>query len=577
LTLHFPAADFNDGVYIFPRGISEETILMIHRLTGWARLAASAGAAILIWTLSIPADSYPRQLSVDIRNYIFKVELTDDASLISAEAEIDVLFRAEGIAELFLDLIGRSADGKTGMTVSAVKAENQVLAFKHANNRLQINLGTVSKGGERRRILVVYSGVPADGLVIGPNKNGERVFFGDNFPDRCRHWLPTIDHPYDKATCDFVITAPEAYQVVANGSLVETTSLPGNRRLTHYRESVPIATYCMVIGVARFAVETVGQVAGVPVQSWVYARDRDAGFADYRIAMKPMELFAWRIGPFAYEKLANVQSKTRWGGMENASAIFYSERSVSGQGRNEGLFAHEIAHQWFGDSVTEADWDHTWLSEGFATYFTHVYNEYTYGREMMVRGLRRDRDGIVKYFAKNPKSAIVTPANPKLENILSTNSYQKGGWFLHMLRRQVGDEAFWKGVSTYYKRYQNDNALTDDFQGVMEEVSGKKLDWFFRQWVFMPGQPAIRGSWSYSGSTLTVEIHQTQAADLQYKTPLDIGIIVDPSAAPRIETVQLEQRDHTFTVKLDKAPADVVLDPNVWLLMQQGEFVKKAP
>jgi aminopeptidase N len=145
------------------------------------------------------------------------------------------------------------------------------------------------------------------------------------------------------------------------------------------------------------------------------------------------------------------------------------------------------------------------------------------------------------------------------------------------LRRQVGDEAFWKGVSTYYRRYQNENALTDDFQEVMEEVSGKKLDWFFRQWVYTPGQPAIRGSWSYSGNTLTVQLHQTQAADLLYRTPLDIGIIVDPSAAPRIETVQLEQRDHTFTIKLDKAPADVVLDPNVWLLMQPGDFVKKTP
>ena len=520
------------------------------------------------------ADNYPRQLSIDVKNYVFKLELKDDTDTISGEAEIDIVFKADGVTDLYFDLISKSADGKTGMTVSAVGCGGQALSYKHEDNRLQIDLRTAPKKGERRRITVAYSGIPADGLVIGKNKNGDRSFFGDNFPDRCRHWLPAIDHPYDKACCEFAVTAPEVYQVVANGAPVETTSLPGGRRLTRYREAVPITTYCMVIGVARFAVEVVGQVAGTPVQSWIYAQDRDPGFADFRIAMKPMEFFSWRIGPFSYEKLANVQSRTRYGGMENASNIFYYEKVVTGQGRNEGLFTHEIAHQWFGDSVTESDWDHTWLSEGFATYFTHVYNEHTYGRDVMSRGLRTDRDRIIKYFEKNPKSAIVTPANAKLDNILSTNSYQKGGWFLHMLRRLVGDEAFWKGVSTYYGRYQNGNALTEDFQRVMEEVSGKMLDAFFKQWVFTPGQPLVNGDWSYDNGVLTVDIHQAQAGDTVYQMALDIGIITDPGAAPKIETVQLEKRDHTVTFKLDKEPADVVLDPNTWLLMK-SEFAKK--
>jgi aminopeptidase N len=549
---------------------------MIHPFASTiGRRALASGASILVLGVFAIADNYPRQPSVDIQNYVFKLELRNETNAISGETVIDVLFASDGVTELFLDLVGKSADGKTGMTVSTVRDEDRALVFNHENNRIRINLGAASKKDERRRITVVYSGVPADGLLIGPNKNGDRVFFGDNFPDRCRHWLPTIDHPHDKATCEFAITAPEAYQIVANGALAESTSLPGNRRLTRYRESVPIATYCMVIGAARFAVEVAGQVACVPIQSWVYAQDRDAGFSDYRIAMKPMEFFTWRIGPFSYEKLANVQSKTRWGGMENSSSIFYREGSVSGRGSNEGLFAHEIAHQWFGDSVTESDWDHIWLSEGFATYLTHVYNEFTYGRDAMVRGLRADRDTVVKYFAKNPQSAIVTPANAKLDNILSSNSYQKGGWFLHMLRRLVGDETFWNGLSTYYQRYRNGNALTEDFQHVMEEVSGKKLGGFFRQWVYTPGQPSIQGDWSYAGGVLTVEIHQAQAADIAYKTALDIGIITDPKAAPRIETVQLERRDHIFSIKLDKEPASVVLDPNVWLLMQAGEFAKR--
>lgn len=551
---------------------------MFRRLIG--RFVGGVGiAVVMLMAPGAPAaaDTYTRQPGIDVQQYIFRIELKDGTRVISGQADIDLVFKTDGVAELFLDLIGASADGKTGMTVSAVTSGAQTLAFTHEHNRVRIQLGPAAKTGDRRRVTVQYAGVPADGLLIGPNKHGEPVFFGDNFPDRARHWLPTIDHPYDKSACEFVITAPESYQVVAPGALVETTSLAENRRLTRYREAVPITTYCMVIGVGRFAVETIGDVHGAPIQSWVYPSERDPGFADFRIALKPMELFSWRIGPYAYEKLANVQSKTRYGGMENASAIFYREGVVTGKGTNEGLFAHEIAHQWFGDSVTESDWDHTWMSEGFATYLTHVYNEYTFGRDTMVRGLRRDRESVIRYYDRNPKSAIVTPATEKLDNILSTNSYQKGGWFLHMLRRLVGDEVFWKGISTFYMRHRNGNALTEDFQRVMEEVSGKPLRAFFRQWVYTPGQPVIKGSWTYAAGVLTVELHQAQATDTVYATAIDIGIVTDRGAAPKVEVVQLVQRDQTFTISLDKEPLDVVLDPNTWLLMQAGEFAKKAP
>ena len=549
---------------------------MFRRLIG--RFVGGVGiAVVMLMAPGAPAaaDTYTRQPGIDVQQYIFRIELKDGTRVISGQADIDLVFKTDGVAELFLDLIGASADGKTGMTVSAVTSGAQTLAFTHEHNRIRIQLGPAAKTGDRRRVTVQYAGVPADGLLIGPNKHGEPVFFGDNFPDRARYWLPTIDHPYDKSACEFVITAPESYQVVAPGALVETTSLAENRRLTRYREAVPITTYCMVIGVGRFAVETIGDVHGAPIQSWVYPSERDPGFADFRIALKPMELFSWRIGPYAYEKLANVQSKTRYGGMENASTIFYREGVVTGKGTNEGLFAHEIAHQWFGDSVTESDWDHTWMSEGFATYLTHVYNEYTFGRDTMVRGLRRDRESVIRYYDRNPKSAIVTPATEKLDNILSTNSYQKGGWFLHMLRRLVGDEVFWKGISTFYMRHRNGNALTEDFQRVMEEVSGKPLQAFFRQWVYTPGQPVIKGSWTYAAGVLTVELHQAQATDTVYATAIDIGIVTDRGAAPKVEVVQLVQRDQTFTISLDKEPLDVVLDPNTWLLMQAGEFARK--
>jgi aminopeptidase N len=541
-------------------------------------LERSRGVAVLCCLLISPslaaADPFPRQPGIDVQKYLFTLELRDDSDSISGTAQIEFLLRDEGIAEITLDLIGKSADGKTGMVVSAVRSGDQRLEFRHENDQLKIRFQPAARKGERRQLTIVYGGIPADGLIIGPNRKGERVFFGDNFPNRCRHWLPAIDHPYDKAQCEFAVIAPEGYQAVAPGALVETSSLPGNRRLTRYVESAPIATYCMVVGVARFATQTIGNVAGAPIQTWVYASERDAGFANYSVAVKPVEFFSWRIAPFPYEKLANVQSKTRYGGMENASAIFYAERSVGGQGRLENLFAHEIAHQWFGDSVTESDWDHIWLSEGFATYFTHVYNEFNYGRDEMDRGLIRDRQEILKYFAKQPTAAIVTPANPKLDNILSANSYRKGGWFLHMLRRQIGDDAFWQGVASYYRRFQGGGAVTEDFQSSMEEASGQSLTGFFRQWVYRPGQPAISGSWEYANGELRVELRQTQKGEI-YSVPVDIGMISDRSSPMRTETLKLDQRDQNYSIKTGQGPIEVILDPNTRLLMEVGDFSKK--
>ena len=169
------------------------------------------------------ADQYPRQPGIDVRHYVFRLELRNGTNAIRGEAEINLLFRADGVEEVFLDFVGVKAGAATGMRVSAVADDSGAgLDFAHEGDRLRIRLGKPAGRGERRRITVRYEGVPADGLLIGPNKHGEPVFFGDNFPDRARHWLPVLDHPADKASCEFEVTAPEAYQVVAPGALVET-------------------------------------------------------------------------------------------------------------------------------------------------------------------------------------------------------------------------------------------------------------------------------------------------------------------------------------------------------------------
>ena len=170
--------------------------------------------------------------------------------------------------------------------------------------------------------------------------------------------------------------------------------------------------------------------------------------------------------------------------MENAGCIFYAENSVTGKGTAEGLMAHEIAHQWFGNSVTENDWHHVWLSEGFATYLTAVYLEKTYGKEKLDEQMKSARNRVLGFYKRSQRPIIDTTVTD-LMKLLNANSYQKGAWVLHMLRRKLGDDLFLEGLRSYYKKYRNRNAGTSDFQKVMEGVYKKDLSEFFKQWLYM--------------------------------------------------------------------------------------------
>ncbi len=532
--------------------------------------AVLIAATLLSWR-SLTADEYPRDPRVDVLGYVFSLELDDASDEIRGQADIKIHFTEAGVESITLDLVGDGRGG--GMSVESVTLGGAELDHQHDQDRLQVLLPHPSVGGDTMTLRVVYRGVPVDGLIIGSNKYGERTFFGDNWPNRAHHWLPTVDHVSDKALVDFIVTAPNHYQVVANGRLVEKTDLPQGRRRTHWSCAVPLPPKVMVIGAARFAVQHLAPVNGIPVQSWVYPQDREAGFFDFKQARDVLAFFDARIGEYPYSKLANVQSTTRYGGMENAGNIFYNERAIRGDGSNEGLIAHEIAHQWFGDSVTEADWHHVWLSEGFATYFTALYLEHAHGRAALVEQMLAARQTVLRYHQQAPHSPVIDESITDLNALLNRNSYQKGGWVLHMLRREVGDEVFWKGIRAYYRRYGDRNALSSDFRRVMEREAGRKLEWFFRQWLSTPGQPAIRGAWHYNATDgeLIITIEQVQPGEALFRATLDIGIEL-PDGGSRLETLLLHERRHEMRIALPAAPSEVTLDPQTWLLFSDAGF-----
>ena len=529
------------------------------------------GLAVLLRGGLQPTDIYPKNPNIDALNYTFRIELSDTTDEILGQATVDIRFRANGITRVRLDLINERSDGR-GMAVSEVTSSDGPVAFTHENDELFITLSTPTRVDQRSRYTVYYRGVPVTGLIIGPNMHGNRTFFSDNWPDKARNWLPTIDHPYDKATSELIVTAPDHYQVVSNGLKIEETSLPGDMLLTHWKQSVPTATWLYNLGVARFAVQHVDDYQGKAIQTWVYYQDRDAGFYDFAVPTKQvLEFYGDRVGPYSYEKLANIQSNSVGGGMEAASSIFYGDNSVTGERttRWRNVVIHEIAHQWFGNAVTEYDWDDVWLSEGFATYFTLLFREHQYGRDDFVQGLRESRDRVRSFYEENPDYRIVHDNLDDMSRVTSSQTYQKGGWTLHMLRGIIGDDAFWRGIQVYYHRYQDGNASTDDFRRAMEEASGSDLSEFFRQWLYQGGALEYEGGWLYeSGSgTIEIELNQVQNDGYFFKMPVQLGIYFPGETEPRIELLRANEIRNRFTISVEREPESVVLDPDTWVLM----------
>ena len=543
------------------------------------RLLLLVGLSVgLLLTGAVLADTYPKNSAVDVQHYRFELDLEELRTEIVGRAIIDARFLEAGLGEWSLDFVSKDHDSGLGMTVESVsllrtERDPIPLEFDHTGNRLKIVFGQAPEQHQLVRVMVEYQGVPADGLGIEPNPHGHWSWFSDNWPNRARHWLPTVDHPYDKATSEMVVTAPARYQAVSNGLLVEETDQADGKRRTHWRQSVPVATWLFTLGVSQFAVQSLTSFDGKPVQTWVFAEDRDEGFYDFaEPTHHALEFYSDKVGPFSYEKLANIQSNRVRGGMEAASAIMYDARSVTGQRskRWRNVVIHEIAHQWFGNAVTQDDWNDVWLSEGFATYFTLLFVEHAYGRDEFVQGLKESRQRIFDFYDKQPDYRIIHSNLDDMKQVTTGNTYQKGAWTLHMLRNLVGDELFWSGIQRYYALYRDRNCRTADFRRVMEQVSGLDLGWFFDQWLRQGSNLVLEWSWRFEGDGLVVDLEQAQAQDADFRAPVEIEIRF-ADAPPQRVTIWLEGRGTVSKrIEVPERPTEVELDPETRLLFRSG-------
>jgi len=538
------------GERVGPRRMRLIVLLTSHLLplTLWVTSLAGQGPLAGRWDRArLPHDAVRYDISV---------------TLPVADSSISVVITTEwrrgGSRPVVLDL-------DSVMTVRQVVVNGAVVRWQREGHRVVIPIAASVAATFRTEIQ--YDGVPRDGLVI---RRGDlsRTIFADNWPDRARYWLAVQDHPGDKAAVAWRVEAPGGYTVVANGRLEGVDSLPGARRRWRFRNDEPIPAYTMVVGMARFAISAMPAATCatrcVPVSVYTYPQDSaTAVHGAFRRVSEMIDFFASRIAPFPYAELRHVQSSTRFGGMENSTAIFYDERAVRDGRMSEGTVAHETAHQWFGDAVTEADWHHVWLSEGFATYGAALWAEHVGGDSALRQTMTRARTTIVGSAATDRPILDSTITDPR-RGLLSSNSYQKGSWVLHTLRGLIGDSAFFQGLRRYYREFEHRTALSSDFALIMAAESGQDLDWYFRQALTRPGYPILEATAVLDGGHLLITVRQTQKAAW--------GVF-------RMPNLQVRVGDRTLTLDLsarearvvthwagDAAPAPVVIDPDGWWL-----------
>jgi len=514
---------------------------------------------MLLLLLALQAPQNPLARTVDpvrpeqnLLHYDFHITIPDTGSAFEAAARVHFRPMApEG--RLTLDLTDSLAvtavTAGTAGTTGTTGPGGRAVPFTHKGDHLVIDVwGDV---GDSIVVEIAYGGRAPDALAIGDNPYGARAAFADDWPNRAHNWLPVEDHPGDKATVAWTIDVPAGWSAVANGRFVDTLRLASGRSRWRYDESRRVPAYTFVIGAGRMAVTPLVTAGGVRQGVWTFPED--SAFAvdgPFRRVDAIVDSLASYIGPFPYEKLAHVESSTRFGGMENSSAIFYAQRGYGSRRMGKGVVVHETAHQWFGDAVTEADWHHLWLSEGFATYFAALYYELA-GDTATFR--QRMADAKAAYLRSEvvERPVLDFPVTDYME-LLNANNYQKGAWILHMLRGIVGDDAFRRGIRDYYATYRDSTALSSDLEAVMQRASGQDLGWFFAQWLTQPGYPQLHVTVTPATEpegTATVTVRQTQPeAWGTYRIPVRVDV-VDPAGGPRA-TVTVEMTGRTAEARL---------------------------
>jgi aminopeptidase N len=547
-----------------------------------AYVAIAGLLAVLFITLHLRADEpYARSRDYDLQHSRIALRFDLDQKKVIGDVTHTLTILRDSTPKIIFD--------SAGLTIQSVTVNKSPAKFDTKDDKLIIPLTTAAHAGEKFDVNIRYEGKPTKGLYfILPDKD---------YPDRpkqvwtqgesedTRYYLPTYDYPNDRLTTETILTVPASWITVANGKLISVTDAANGMKIWTWKESVPSSTYLITIVAGEFD-EVKDTWRGIPVTYYAPKGRGDRLAINYSRTPQMIELFSKKLGvDYPWEKYAqSMVDDFVAGGMENSSATTNTSTSLqhpklapeylTGQ---DDLISHELGHQWFGDLVTCKDWGDIWLNEGFATFMETVWTEAHFGKDQADYARYLNARGWFEQANLFDRPIVRHDFNDSGE--FDGNAYTKGGWVLYMLRHQLGEDAFYRGLKHYLEVNRGKNVVTADLAKAIEEATHTNVDRFFSQWLYGAGAPKFDLSYKYDDAKheIALTVKQTQKVEGRvglFRIPTEVEITT--ASGPKLFpiTVSGEKDTAIFTFPADSVPLMVLFDKGGHIL-KSADFHKE--
>ncbi|MBC3541906.1 M1 family aminopeptidase [Rufibacter sediminis] len=473
--------------------------------------------------------------------------------------------------------------------VTLLKGKQQVpLKYEYDQQKLTLQLDKTYTRKDTLQVFISYTAKPNElkvngstaiqsdkGLYfinpLGTEEGVPRQIWTQGETEANSAWFPTIDKPNERMTQDLFITVENRFKTLSNGVLVSSKDLKNGLKTDYWRMTKPHAPYLVMMAIGEYAVIK-DKWRNKEVSYWVEPEYAATARATFGRTPAMLEFFSQKLGvAFPWDKYAQVVVRNFVSGaMENTSASTFME--ALHQDRRELLdknwdhiIAHELFHQWFGDYVTTESWANLPLNESFADYSEYLWAEHQYGSD---EAALTHQSALLEYLgeARTKQEPLIRFHYLDKEDMFDSHSYAKGGRVLHMLRQEVGDEAFFASLNLYLTQNKYTPVEIDKLRLAFEEITGRDLRPFFQQWFLTPGHPELNVRHAYQNGALTVQVTQTQdtARTMVYRLPLTIALL--NNGKWQEEHVELQKAEQTFSFPLPSAPQTVVVDPTQKIL-----------
>lgn len=540
----------------------------------------AAALAVLLASLQLRADEpYARSRDYDLQHskMAFRFDLEQKKIIGDVTHSLSIL--KDGTTKILFDSVG--------LNIQSVTVNKAAAKFETTADKLIVPLPSAAKAGDKFDIQIKYDGKPSKGVYfILPDKDypdRPKQIWTQGESEDTRYYIPTYDYPNNRLTTETIITVPAAWITVANGKLINVTDAGNGMKTWTWKESLPSSTYLITVVAGEFD-EVKETWRGIPLTYYAPKGRGDRLPINYGRTPAMMELFSKKLGvDYPWEKYAQAMvDDFVAGGMENSSATTNMSASlvhpkVAGEyttGQDE-LISHELGHQWFGDLVTCKDWGDIWLNEGFATFMETVWIENHFPKDQADYNrwsASRDWFELSNLYAKP-----IVRHDFDDSNEFDGNAYGKGGWVLDMLRHQLGEDAFFRGLKHYLEVNRGKNVVSADLSKAIEEATHTNVDRFFSQWVYGAGAPKLDLSYTYDAEKHQVVLTLKQTQKLEgrvglFTVPTDVEIT--NASGPKLYPITFSKANEVFTFPSESAPLMVLLDKGGHVL-QSVNFKKE--